>query len=117
MKGYMCLRMMNVNGEVKKYFLKLPRTVTLEPLIKSEMDEYEERIEKMLSNSFNYVIESIKTYKATGNNKFNGFFGSDAIRYFDYKLYKEHKKEWGGDNWCKPCTTKWYKKVEKYCRW
>ena len=117
MKGYMCLGMMDVNGEVKRYFLKLPRTVTLEPLIKSEMDEYEERIERMLSSSFNYVIESIKTYKATGNNKFNGFFASDAIRYFDYKLNVNYKDEWENNKWYKPCTDNWYKRVEKFCKW
>lgn len=95
---------------------ELVRAIT-ETLIKSEVDEYEKRIEKMLLNSFDYVIECIKIYKARGISDFNGFLGSDAIFYFDYKLNVVYKVYRNDTDWCKPCSDKWYKLVEKFCKW
>lgn len=83
-------------------------------MIEGEWSKYEKRCEKMLLNSFDYVIECIKIYKRIGLNNFNGFLASDAIVYFDYELYK---KGYQRDKWCKPCTDEWYKLVEKFCKW
>ena len=95
--------------------VRLTNSIIGRALVESAHEAYEKRIEKMLSNSFNYVIESIKTYKATRYNKSDGFFATDAIKYLDSKLEKEHEKEWAEIE--DICDDNWYKVVEKFYKW
>lgn len=95
--------------------VRLTNSIIGKALVETANESYEKRIDKMLSNSFDNVIKAIKTYKATRCNKSNGFFATDAIKYFDSKLEKEHEKEWAEIE--DICDDNWYKVVEKFCIW
>ena len=76
-------------------------------LVEIAHETYLERIEVMKTRPFDEVIEAIKNYKETRYNKASGYFASEAIRYFDEKLEKEHNEIWleiedtMDDNWFK----------------
>ena len=95
--------------------VRLTNSIIGKVLIESANETYEKRIDKMLSNSFDNVIKAIKTYKATRYNESDGFFATDAIKYFDSKLEKEHEKEWSEIE--DICDDNWYKVVEKFYKW
>lgn len=63
-------------------------------LVEVAHEAYEKRIERMKSRPFDEVIKSIKTYRETRYNKANGYFASDALRYFDKRLEEEYEEIW-----------------------
>ena len=76
-------------------------------------EAHSERIESMKARPFDEVITAIKNKKITGQNKANGYFVSDAIKYFDDRLEKEYEEIWSE---VEAETAEWFKAIEKF-RW
>lgn len=77
-------------------------------------EAYERRIETMKSRPFDEVIEAIKNYKETRQNKANGYFANEAIRYLDEKLENEYTELWLEIE--DTCNNEWFEAIEKF-RW
>lgn len=63
-------------------------------LCEAAHEALENRIKTMKSRPFDEVVEAIKTYKETRYNKANGYYATDAIKYFDKELEVEHTEVW-----------------------
>ena len=71
------------------------------------------RIESMKARPFDEVVTAIKNKKITGQNKANGYFVSDAVRYFNDRLEKEYEEILSE---VEAETAEWFKAIEKF-RW
>lgn len=91
--------------------IKLNRTIG-NALIELAHDAYLNRIEAMKSRPFDEVIAAIKN--RNNQNKANGYFASEAIRYFDKKLEIEDEETWLEIE--DTCNDDWFAAIEKF-RW
>ena len=96
--------------------MKTEHTIRLNQIIGKAMREaaheaHLQRIESMKARPFDEVVTAIKNKKITGQNKANGYFVSDAIKYFDDRLEKEYEEIEAEAE-----TAEWFKAIEKF-RW
>lgn len=61
-------------------------------LVETANEAYWKRIESMKARPFYEVVEAIRNKES--QNKANGYFVTDAIRYFDERLEKEDEENW-----------------------
>ena len=83
-------------------------------LIESAHEAYSVRIDSMKSNTFDEVIKATKNKDQTGQNKANGYYVSDAVRYLDNRLENEYNEVWLEID--DICSEDWFKAVEQF-RW
>ena len=82
-------------------------------LVETAHEAYLKRLNSMLSTPFEEVINAIKNRKLY-KNKYNGFYITDAVSYFDNLLEKEHEEIWLDVD---TCDSNWYKAIENFFKW
>lgn len=81
-------------------------------LVEMAHESFLRRIEAMISRPFDEVVEAIKNHEK--QEKANGYFVSDAIRYFDARLEKEDEETWLEIE--EDANDEWLKAIEQF-RW
>lgn len=83
-------------------------------LTETAHEAYLNRITAMKSRPFDEVITAIKNKNKTGQNKANGYFVTDAIRYLDERLEKEDVETWSEIE--DTTDNDWFEAIEQF-RW